>query len=434
MRKRNKWIVAGVGLWLTGAVCIGSGVFLDNPSSALTRVVQAATQSETTQGQIDAANKKREQLEKERTELKKTLSSSESKKDNILQYITTLDKKMDTLTDKVKSNEEQIQLVQSTIDELLLQEAQVTAKMSSQYETMKERIKYMYEDGTSGYLELLAGSSSLSEMYNHLEYISKISEYDQKMYGEYESTKQKLTKTKKNKQAKKDELVATKETLSFEKQSVKQLISKKKGQLTKYNNLIADSESSISTYDVKIAAQENQVENLLAQKRREIAAEEAAQKSSPSGNGPNGTDTTTSQTPSSNAVSTSGFIWPLATAGRISCGFGPRTAPTAGASTYHKGIDIATPTGTIVRAAKAGTVVTATYSASAGNFVAIYHGDGVYTYYMHNSSLRVSAGEKVTRGQTIALSGSTGISTGPHLHFAVYAHGSYVNPLNYVSR
>ena len=349
MRKRNKWIAAGVGLWLTGAVCIGSGVFLDNPGSALTRVVQAATQSETTQGQIDAANKKREQLEKERTELKETLSSSESKKGNILQYISTLDKKMDTLTDKVKSNEEQIQLVQSDIDELLLQEAQATAKMSSQYETMKERIKYMYEDGTSGYLELLAGSSSLSEMYNHLEYISKISEYDQKMYGEYESTKQKLTKTKKNKQEKKDELVATKETLSFEKQSVKQLISKKKGQLTKYNNLIADSESSISTYDAKIAAQENQVESLLAKKRQEIAAEEAAQKaaqkSSPSGKGSNGTDTTTGQTPSSNAVSTSGFIWPLATAGRISCGFGPRSAPTAGASTYHKGIDIATPTG-----------------------------------------------------------------------------------------
>lgn len=70
MRKRNKWIAAGVGLWLTGAVCIGSGVFLDNPGVALTRAVQAATQSETTQGQIDAANKKREQLEKERTELK----------------------------------------------------------------------------------------------------------------------------------------------------------------------------------------------------------------------------------------------------------------------------------------------------------------------------------------------------------------------------
>lgn len=160
--------------------------------------------------------------------------------------------------------------MQSDIDELLLQEAQATAKMSSQYETMKERIKYMYEDGTSGYLELLAGSSSLSEMYNHLEYISKISEYDQKMYGEYESTKQKLTKTKKNKQEKKDELVATKETLSFEKQSVKQLISKKKGQLTKYNNLIADSESSISTYDAKIAAQENQVESLLAKNARKL--------------------------------------------------------------------------------------------------------------------------------------------------------------------
>ena len=98
MRKRNKWIAAGVGLWLTGAVCIGSGVFLDNPSSALTRVVQAATQSETTQGQIDAANKKREQLEKERTELKKTLSSSESKKDNILQYIRSDELMINLLT------------------------------------------------------------------------------------------------------------------------------------------------------------------------------------------------------------------------------------------------------------------------------------------------------------------------------------------------
>lgn len=71
MRKRNKWIAAGVGLWLTGAVCIGSGVFLDNPGSALTRVVQAATQSETTQGQIDAANKKREQLEQVGKEIRK---------------------------------------------------------------------------------------------------------------------------------------------------------------------------------------------------------------------------------------------------------------------------------------------------------------------------------------------------------------------------
>lgn len=77
--------------------------------------------------------------------------------------------------------------------------------------------------------------------------------------------------------------------------------------------------------------------------------------------------------------------------------------------------------------------MTATYSSSAGNYVAIYHGDGVYTYYMHCSSLSVSVGDQVAQGQTIALSGSTGISTGPHLHFAVNVNGQYVNPLNYVS-
>ena len=87
------------------------------------------------------------------------------------------------------------------------------------------------------------------------------------------------------------------------------------------------------------------------------------------------------------------------------------------------------PSGTPVLAAKAGTVVTASYSSSAGNYVTVYHGNGVYSYYMHCSSLNVSVG---TKGQQIALSGSTGVSTGPHLHFALYMNGTYVDPMNYL--
>lgn len=423
---KRRWIAAGVSLWLAGALCIGSGVLTGESALKLPNVVRAATQSEQTQQEIDAANKKREQLEKEREDLEYTLESSEKRKENILEYIKTLDGKMEKLTKKMKSNEEQIDLVQADIESLELQEAQVVAKKNSQYDTMKARIKYMYEDGNASYLELLAGSNSLSEMYNHLEYISKISEYDKKMYGEYEKTEKRLIKTQGKKQSKMDELMVTKETLSFEKDSISELVGKKKTQLTKYDSIIKDSESSISAYDAKIAAQENEVENLLARQRREIAAEEAAKKTTPAGGG--------GQAPANNQVSATGFLWPLPVAGRISCGFGPRVAPTKGASTYHKGIDIAVPSGTIVRASKAGKVVTATYSASAGNYVAIYHGGGLYTYYMHNSSLKVSVGDEVTRGQTIALSGSTGISTGPHLHFAIFVGGSYVNPLNYVSQ
>lgn len=433
---RKKWIAAAVTMWAAGALFIGSGGV--NKLSDLTQTVEAAKQSESTQTEIDAANKKREELQKEKEDLQKTIDSTENKKDDVLEYISTLDSKLEKLTKKMKSNEEEIDVVEADIDALKTQEAEVTAKMNSQYETMKARIKYMYEDGNAGYLELLVGSTSLSEMYNHLEYISKISEYDQKMYGEYEKTQKTLAKTQEKKESKKEELEATKENLSFEKQSINELIGKKKSQLSTYNKLLSDSESSISSYDAKIQEQENQVESLLARQRKEIAAEEAANSQQKSSNNNSSQSSqpdqgSTSQ-PTNNTVSTSGFLWPLASSGRISCGFGPRSAPTKGASTYHKGIDIATPTGTVVRAAKEGKVVTATYSSSAGNYVAIYHGNGVYTYYMHNSALRVSVGDQVSRGQTIALSGSTGISTGPHLHFAVFAGGSYVNPLNYVSR
>ena len=127
------------------------------------------------------------------------------------------------------------------------------------------------------------------------------------------------------------------------------------------------------------------------------------------------------------------FTWPCPASGRITSGFGSRKSPTKGASSNHQGIDISAPTGTSIVAAAAGEVVIATYSSSAGNYVMISHGGGVYTVYMHASSLLVSQGQSVKKGQTIAKVGSTGYSTGSHLHFGVRVNGSYVNPTKYVS-
>ena len=125
------------------------------------------------------------------------------------------------------------------------------------------------------------------------------------------------------------------------------------------------------------------------------------------------------------------MVWPCAST-RVTSGFGKRNSPTAGASTYHKGIDIGASTGTAIYAAASGTVTEAGYSSSRGNYVVIYHSNGVSTAYMHCSALYVSSGDKVSQGQTIAAVGSTGISTGPHLHFSVIEDGTYVNPRNYV--
>ena len=119
-------------------------------------------------------------------------------------------------------------------------------------------------------------------------------------------------------------------------------------------------------------------------------------------------------------------------AGYISSTFGYRTQPIAGASTNHKGIDFAAATGTPIYAAAAGTVISAGYAGKAGNLLVVSHGNGLLTYYMHCNAIYVSAGQKVSRGQNVAAVGTTGNSTGPHLHFQVMLNGTPLNPANYL--
>ncbi len=127
------------------------------------------------------------------------------------------------------------------------------------------------------------------------------------------------------------------------------------------------------------------------------------------------------------------FQWPIPASSRITSPFGKREPPLPGMSDFHKGVDVGAKTGTKIYAAAAGTVVISQYNYSAGNYIMISHGNGVYTVYMHCSKLLVEVGDKVQQGDNIGLVGSTGYSTAPHLHFGVRVDGEYKNPLNYVS-
>jgi murein DD-endopeptidase MepM/ murein hydrolase activator NlpD len=126
------------------------------------------------------------------------------------------------------------------------------------------------------------------------------------------------------------------------------------------------------------------------------------------------------------------YIKPIS-GGRLSSGFGARSAPTKGASTYHKGVDWSTPTGTTVYASNAGTVAFAGWASGYGYAVYINHADGRQTRYGHLSKVLVSAGQTVSQGEKIALSGNTGRSTGPHVHFEIRINGTAVNPLKYLN-
>lgn len=127
------------------------------------------------------------------------------------------------------------------------------------------------------------------------------------------------------------------------------------------------------------------------------------------------------------------YMWPLPSSSRITSYFGYRPQPTAGASSYHQGIDIGAPTGSVIVAAKSGTVTASTSNSIRGNYVEITHDDGIKTVYMHMHARAVSVGETVIRGETIGYVGSTGVATGPHLHFSVVQNGTNVNPLYFVS-
>lgn len=434
MKKR---VMAAAGIWLAGAVFIGSGgaksFFLSECSDF--SVVHAAKEqsSKEIQQQINEVNQERKSAEEEKKKLEEEIAAIEEKKENIVEYIEVLDEKLSELGDKIAENETNISNTQAEIKVLRAEKKEAEATKKSQYDTMTRRIKYMYENGSEGYLEILLESGSLAELFNRVEYVNKVTSYDNNMLLKYQKTCDKIQKAQEKLDKNLLELKELKASLKVEKDSADLLMNKKTEQLANYQALIDEKGEAVESAQNLIQKQEDELESLLEAKRKQIEKEEQerkrqeeAQKQQNSSN---------DSTPDSNNTQVSGnYCWPLSTAGRISSYFGYRTAPTAGASTFHKGIDVAVPTGTSILATRAGTVVTSTYSASAGYYVAISHGDGVYSYYMHCSKLLVSEGQQVSKGQQIALSGNSGISTGPHLHFAIYVNGAYVDPLKYVSQ
>lgn len=198
---------------------------------------------------------------------------------------------------------------------------------------------------------------------------------------------------------------------SEQKKTVDALIKTKTAQIQSYQDQIDSENSNAEEYKADLAKQQK----LLDQIEQQIAAAAAANAQASDGDG-----------------GASGFVWPCPSSRRITSGFGNRAQPTAGASTNHKGIDIGASYGASIVAAASGRVTTAAYSSSAGNYIVISHGNSLSTVYMHCSALYVSAGQTVSAGQAIAAVGSTGYSTGNHLHFGVIKNGSYVNPTAYV--
>ncbi len=365
--------------------------------------------------QIAQAEEEREKLQASLTDAKEIKESLEAQKKDLNAYITQLDGELTAIIDHIDTLETQIAEKENQITETQAELQSARETEAEQYTNMVERIQYIYEHGEASYVQILFSGTSFSDMLNRVEYLEQISAYDKNMLDQYILNRQLIEVLEQQLLTDKALLEETKAGKEAEQAALEDLIAAKEATILEYERDIAVKEDSIEAYEADIREETEIIEALeaaIAEEKRKLIEQNQKLLTYDGGQ----------------------FKFPLAYYTRLSSEYGWRMHPTLHVEKFHNGIDLASPTGTDIYAAYDGKVVAAAYSSSMGNYVMIDHGDDLYTIYMHASKLYVSTGDIVVKGETIAAVGSTGRSTGPHLHFGVRLNGQYVSPWNYLSQ
>lgn len=379
--------------------------------------------------QINQLKKEKEEIQEKIQEVKDQYKENENEIADIIAKKAVIDQEIQLLSTQITNINEQI----SSFNTLIADKQDELDNAETRYLQMNEenkvRLRTMEEEGEVSYWEVLFKANSFSDLLDRLNMVEEIAASDArhlKALGEaaqaVEQAQSELAEEKADLEETKKELDDTQAEMDGKREEADALLQEL---LSKADDLEA-LEEEFQKQDEEFLEQIKTMElAYTAAKQAEWAAymATATQATSSGGESSGG---------SSGGGGSGGWVWPCS-ARRISSPFGYRTAPTSGASTYHQGIDIDGNTGDAVWAAKAGTVIVAGYSSSAGNYVKIDHHDGFSSIYMHLNSYCVSSGTNVSAGQTIGTMGATGVATGDHLHFGIQHNGVYVNPCSYVS-
>ena len=352
-------------------------------------------------------NQTAEELRKEYDRLQQEINDKRQEMDSLKNELTQIkNQKADTQKQKNVLDQRNAAL-QGEIN-LLEEQIDVTSRSISANETLEQhqtelfhqQIRMEEEQGTVSYWSVLFKATSFSDLVSRIDFINEIVRYNKQVIEDLRQTRQELADDK-------AALEEQNEALASSKKELEGQISESMRMLAEY---VKTEEGKQAEYDA-IKAEEEALDGLIAAaeaKARELGMDEIA-----------GT--------------VGGYAWPCSSIRWITSMFGGRQSPGGIGSTNHKGVDIGTPMGTPVLAAKAGTVTWASWNGGYGNCVIISHGKGNSTLYGHLSGYNVSVGDQVSQGQVIAYSGNTGNSTGPHLHFGIMEGDTWVDPLNYLT-
>ncbi len=382
--------------------------------------------------QINALKKEKSAIQEQIKEVQEQYKENENEIENIINKKNVIDQEIQLLTEELDNINEQI----SSFNILIADKQDELDAAVATYREMNEdnllRIRAMEEEGELSYWEVLFKANSFSDLLDRLNMVEEIASSDKRRLQEMSEAAEAVEVAQVALETEKADLEVTKQEMDATQLQLDEKRAEADALLLELIQVAEDLEALEEEYEAQeeaflqeIAAMEIE---FTAAKQAEweayMATMETAPPASSGGSSGGSSSGGESFTPSGS------WLWPTTTR-RISSPFGKRESPTTGASTNHLGIDIDGNTGDPIWATRAGVVVTAGWASAAGNWVRIDHRDGYVSIYMHLSSRSVSKGQIVSQGQTIGAMGSTGISTGDHLHFGITKNGAYVNPMNF---
>ena len=381
---------------LMALAVICSAALLPQPAAALV-----------TQADIDALKGDAKDLTAQRKALEEKLAALSDDKAEVMKKKELLDDQIAVQVSEIRNVESQISTYEDLIAQTQAELADAQQKEEIQYDLFCKRVRAMEEEGTVSYWSVLFKADSFTDLLDRLDAVNEVMDADQAVIDRLEALQDEISQKEAELQESKSGAEAARADLVSKKSALEK-------QRAEANQLIAQLAANESETEAEIDGMEEEEERIqreIQELSRKLAAQQAA-------------------AGQSNRSNPGGYIWPVDSR-YITSTMGGRASPGGIGSTNHKGTDIGRVGYTSpIYAAKSGTVIVSQRSSSYGNYVVISHGSGNTTLYGHMSSRKVEVGQYVNQGDVIGITGSTGNSTGPHLHFEITENGVRVNPLS----
>ena len=376
------------------------------------------------QQQLQDLKNDKKKIDADIKKLQGQLSDNLEEMEDVVEQKNTIDQEIFMLHEKINNINEQITTYGVLIADKQQELDAAEARLAELNAKNKERTRAMEEQGDLSYWSVLFKANSFIDLLDRLNMINEIAASDKRRLKEMSDAAEAVATAKAELEAEmnaledtKDELTVTQKELEVKSDEADKLLAELIATGEKYEALLDEAEAEAGKLGQDIANAQNAYDN--AQYEQWLST------SKPSSSGSSAPNV------SNSAPSSSGWIVPCKYT-RFTSPFGYRIHPIYGYRKMHYGVDLAAPKGTPIKASRAGTVVAASYGSSAGYYVQINHGDGFQSKYLHMTHYIVKSGQYVTQGQVIGYVGSTGASTGPHLHFGILYKGEYVNPAKYI--